>query len=77
MTNILAAKQQINLRAKQAPGSSQTFSRTYALNPDKVAKVTTLLGDETHPDVRNGNLADPSLVTQYLFTSKGLSLIHI
>ena len=47
------------------------FSRTYALNPDKVAKVTKLLGDETHPDVRMGNLADPSLVTQYLVASKG------
>ena len=71
MTNILAAKQQIILRAKQAPGLSQTFSRTYALDPDKVTKVTKLLGSETHPDVRMGNLADPSLVTQYLFASKG------
>ena len=41
------------------------------MNPDKVAKVTKLLGEETHPDVRMGNLADPSLVTQYLFAFKG------
>jgi len=66
MAQIIAAKDQLIIRAKQAPDVSTTFSRSYPIDPAKVAWVTKLLRSETHPDVRDGNIANPAYVTQFL-----------
>ena len=66
MAQIIAAKDQLILRAKQAPNVSTTFSRSHPIDQSKVAWVTKLLRAETHPDVRDGNIANLGYVNQFL-----------
>ena len=48
MAQIIAAKDQLILRAKQAPNISTTFSRSHLIDQAKVAWVTQLLRSAMH-----------------------------
>ena len=66
MAQIIASKDQLVFRAIQAPNVSTTFSRSHPIDQAKIAWVSQLLRPETHPDIRDGNIANLGYVTQFL-----------
>ena len=61
------------LRARQsaAPGSSLTYSKSFAANPAKVTYVSSLYRDDTLPGVRSLALANTDNCIQFLFPFEG------
>jgi hypothetical protein len=68
--SVPTALDQLIRRAK-TESSVHTFSRSFDSDPSKVTTVTKLFRSSEHPSVRMGALANPELVTQFLFVLAG------
>ena len=61
----------LGARQSTAPGSSLTYSKSFAANPAKVTYVSSLYRDDTLPGVRSLALANTDNCIQFLFPFEG------